>query len=81
MVACLQADGWQWAESPLGQRTKRQRHLSMKHPTKAGKVSISHGITEFGPKTDLFRSILRQAGLSRKDLEAIYFTLFGGKGK
>jgi len=70
-------DGWAWCETPVGNRRRRQNHRQMKHATKPGKVSISHSARDFGPKSENLRSILRQAGMTRSELEETYFRLFG----
>lgn len=48
--------------------------MSLKHPEKTGKVSISHSIKgSVRPGSELFKSILRQAGMTRQEFEKLYF--------
>jgi predicted RNA binding protein YcfA (HicA-like mRNA interferase family) len=60
VIGAVEADGW---------RKKRTRgsHRQFKHPTKPGKVTIAGKLGDDIPAETL-GSILRQAGLSRKDL-------------
>lgn len=60
IIGLVQMDGW---------REKRTRgsHRQFKHPTKPGKVTIAGKPGDDIPEETL-GSILKQAGLSRKDL-------------
>lgn len=67
IVRCLEEDGWRWADPG--------RHKTMVHPRKKTKVSVSHGAHEYSPKSTVFKSILRQAGMTTREFEAIYWKL------
>lgn len=49
------------------------RHAGMKHPATGKKVTIPNVRTAISPDSALFKSILRQAGLSRKEFEDLWF--------
>lgn len=59
LIALLRVDGW-------SEVAVKGSHHQFRHPHKPGRVTVPH------PKTDLplgtVRSILRQAGLTHKDL-------------
>ncbi len=56
VIKILYKDGWREVES----RTKGS-HIQLKHPTKAGKVTVPNHKGDIAPGT--LNSILRQAGL------------------
>jgi len=56
ILKILHKDGWREVES----RTKGS-HIQLKHPTKAGKVTIPNHKGDIAPGT--LNSILKQAGL------------------
>jgi predicted RNA binding protein YcfA (HicA-like mRNA interferase family) len=62
----IHADGWRSVPG--------KDHLAFEHPTKRGKVNIDHKWTGVTPGGWVFRSVLRQAGLTRKRFEELYWT-------
>jgi len=60
VIRAVEADGWK-------EKRTRGSHRQFKHPTKPGKVTIAGKLGDDIP-ADTLSSILRQAGLSRKDL-------------
>jgi predicted RNA binding protein YcfA (HicA-like mRNA interferase family) len=47
------------------------KHRTMRHPDRPGKVSVSPGWTGVKAGSVVFRSIARQAGMSKKDLQRV----------
>ena len=60
VIRAVEADGWR-------EMRTRGSHRQFKHPAKPGKVTIAGKPGDDIP-ADTLSSILRQAGLSRKDL-------------
>ncbi len=54
ILKILKEDGWI-------EVNQEGRHLQLKHPTKPGKVTVTHPVKDVPEKTT--RSIFRQAGL------------------
>lgn len=65
LICVVEADGWK--------RVKGTSHLAWKHSTKPGKVNIDEGWTNITRGSEMLRYVLRQAGLTRRQFEAIYW--------
>jgi predicted RNA binding protein YcfA (HicA-like mRNA interferase family) len=61
----LRAAGWTAA--------KGTKHLAYEHPDKSGKVNIGDNWTRVTPGGWTFRSVLQQAGMTRKEFEELYW--------
>lgn len=61
----IRADGW----LPV----KGTKHLAYEHPTKRGKVNIDDKWTDVPPGSWAFKSVLQQAGLTRREFETLFW--------
>lgn len=64
-VRVLRADGWYPVEGT--------KHLAFKHATKTGKVNVSAKWSDIRAGDMIFRSVLEQAELSRREFERLYW--------
>jgi len=62
----VKADGWV--------RVEGTKHENYEHPTKSGKVSLDKKWTGVVSGGWVFRSVLQQAGLTRAEFEALYWS-------
>lgn len=58
--ALVRLDGWY--------RVKGKRHIALKHPTKRSKVNMSASWDHVTYGSDMFTSVAKQAGLTKKRL-------------
>lgn len=65
LICVVEADGWY--------RVKGTDHYAWEHKTKRGKVSIDEKWTSITRGSWVLRSVLQQAGLTRKEFEEIYW--------
>jgi predicted RNA binding protein YcfA (HicA-like mRNA interferase family) len=65
LVRVVLADGWF--------RVPGTKHLAFKHPMKPGKVNIDEKWTAIRAGDRFFRSVLRQASLTRREFEDLYW--------
>jgi predicted RNA binding protein YcfA (HicA-like mRNA interferase family) len=61
----IKADGWY--------EVKGTKHLAFEHATKRGKVNIDAKWKHIQPGGPFFRSVLRQARLTKKEFERLYW--------
>lgn len=65
----IRADGWV--------RDDAAQHENYEHPVKRGKVSLDKKWKDVSTKNMVFHSVLRQAGLTKKEFEALYWATRG----
>jgi predicted RNA binding protein YcfA (HicA-like mRNA interferase family) len=66
----IRADGWT--------RDEAAQHENYKHPKKPGKVSLDKKWKDVSTDNMVFHSVLRQAGLTKKQFADLYWTTRGG---
>lgn len=66
----IRADGWR----PINEAA---RHENFKHPVKKGKVSLDKKWKDVTTKNQVFHSVLRQAGLTKKQFAKLYWETRG----
>ena len=68
-VKVVTLDGWRPVDGT--------KHLAFGHPTKPGKVSIDQKWDRVRRSSWVFRSVLRQAGLTTAEFEELYWRTRG----